>query len=99
VARTVGSNAISLPNNKTVAPALNRTVATMRPPMKDDDAVFVMANGGDLTMRWTDPRHLVLTYPGWADVTRGCRMARGVSITYAARPTPDSAWRAWAHDE
>jgi hypothetical protein len=67
--------------------------------MKDDDAVFVMAHGGDLTMRWTDPRHLVLTYPGWADVTRGCRMARGVSITYVARPAPDSTWRDWARGE
>jgi hypothetical protein len=67
--------------------------------VNDDDAVFVMAHGGDLTMAWWDPRHLVLTYPAWADVTRGCRTARGVSITYVARPTPDSAWSDWARGE
>jgi hypothetical protein len=68
-------------------------------PMDPTNLAFLMSHGGDVTMKWLGPRALLIEYPGWATVSRGCRTARGVAISYVARATPDSAWNVAAHGE
>ena len=57
-----------------------------------DDPALLMTHGGGVTLTWRGPDRLVVEYPGWAGVSRGCRAARGVTIEYVARAEPDSAW-------
>lgn len=59
---------------------------------RTSDFIFEMSGGGDLTLTWTGPRHLVIAHPGWADIRRRCGAAGGATFSYVPRTEPDSSW-------